>query len=61
MSEHFGAPIGRLLFRHTILEEKYTTLQQDQALAIPKAEGEPDDDPVSEDTRRIMALLEEST
>ena len=44
-----------------MLEEKYTTLQADQALMVPKAEGEEDNDPVSEDTRRVAVLLEEST
>jgi hypothetical protein len=44
-----------------MLEEKFATLQADQALAVPKAEGEVDDDPMSEDTRRVMALLAEST
>jgi hypothetical protein len=45
--DHFGNPLGRLLIRHSILEDKYATLAADQMNAVPNPEGE-QEDPVTE-------------
>lgn len=58
LTDHFGGPLGRLLWRHGILEDKYTNLAADQMNSVP-ADGE--SDPASEELKLVEEALADST
>lgn len=49
LTNHFGGPLGRLLWRHALLEERYSTVQADQEMMhTGEEEG---NEPISEELR----------
>ena len=57
--DHFGGPLGRLLWRHALLEERYLTLANEAVNSVEAGEGE--DDPMAEETRVVSEDLKVST
>lgn len=57
--DHFGGPLGRLLWRHALLEERYNTLASEQVNSV--AAGEDEDDHMAEEDRLVKEDLKMST
>lgn len=57
--DHFGGPLGRLLWRHALLEDQYNTLAAEAINSVQA--GEEEDDPMAEDTRLVQEDLKAST